>query len=321
MNQHSIYLPIISNQQLSLKKLFSDYGIQFGFGVSPGAFRENSVKRQLIIDHAAIGAITNSSKMYQTQPEKGIYDFIGIEEIVISSGELGIDVYGHALSWHMQNPDWLYVGGFSKEELAIILSDHVKHVSHYMKGKVICLGVANEAWIRPDGGVFGGPWQSLDEDYVTISFESSVVKPLYNSFFPHPEHEFAKALDLVERGIAQAIGIQLHVWDGSYMVTLAHTRNLLDQIRANGGWCRFSEISVLATTGQSQADNDWRQSVIYAAIVALAIEYADIVRHVIVWDIKDPGWRGDKDHGVTLFTREGAPKPSYYAVVEELKNG
>ena len=183
-------------------------------------------------------------------------------------------------------------------------------LSRHFKDKVESLDTANEAYINPDGSVFGGAWQPLEDDYVKISFQSasSHIPLIYNSFYPHPEHEYDKALDVLDKGWCDGIGIQLHLWDGSYQTTLAHTETFLKRIRAVGAWCRFSEISVLA-------GSDWAQYIVYAEITALAIKYADIVRGFIVWDIKDPGWRGD----VTLFDRDGKPKLAYAAMVEELR--
>ena len=307
----TVHLPLILNQEPRLKDLFGRHGIRFGFGVSASCFADapwNKARYEIVTYHANIAAIANGLKMEFTQPIKNVWDFSEGDAIVEAAHRLGIDVYGHALSWHMQNPDWLHAGEFDRDELAEILAIHVEAVSRHFKNKVCFLDVANEAYIQPDGGVFGGEWQSLDEDYVTISFQSSGVTPLYNSFFPHPEHEYAKALNLVDEGRAQAIGIQLHVWDGSYQNTLYYTELLLKRIRERNGWCRFSEISVLA-------GSDWAQSIVYAEITALAIKYKDIVRDFVVWDIKDPGWRGN----VTLYDRDGKPKRAYAAMIEELR--
>ena len=310
---NTIYLPHVSSGYSSLKQLFGKHGIQFGFGVSANSFVDapwNAARRQIIINHANIVTTANALKMMYTQPEQGVFDFSKGDTIVEAAHALGIDVHGHTASWHMQNPEWLVKGGFNGEQLAPILKDHVNTLSQHYKGKLVSLDTANESYIKPDGSIFGGPWQPLEEDYVRLSFEYAQIDcpVMYNSFYPHPEHEYDKALETLDKGWADGIGIQLHLWDGSYEATLAHTESFLKQIRQRGSWCRFSEISVLA-------GSDWAQSIVYAEITALAIKYADVVRGFIVWDVKDPGWRGR----VTLFDEQGQPKPAYAAVIEELR--
>jgi len=312
---HRVHLPLILNQPPRLKDLFGNHGIQFGFGVGVNSFVDapwNEARRRLIVQHANIVTTGNALKMEFTQPEQGVWDFSEGDAIVAAAHELGIDVHGHTASWHMQNPEWLVKEGFDKHQLAIILWEHVVALGWHFDGKIISLDTANEAYIKPDGGVYGGVWQPLGDGYVRLSFEGALdainCLVMYNSFYPHPEHEYDKALDVLDKGWCDGIGIQLHLWDGSYQQTLAHTDAFLSRIRAVGGWCRFSEISVLA-------GSDWAQAIVYAAITELAIKYKDVVKGFIVWDVKDPGWRGD----VTLFDRDGKPKAAYHAIVEELR--
>ena len=129
---------------------------------------------------------------------------------------------------------------------------------------------------------------------------------MYNSFYPH-EPEYDKALNLLDKGWADGIGIQLHLWDGNYQEKLANIETFLKRIRQRGSWCRFSEVSVLAANEQSQAKT-------YGAVTRLAVKYHDIVKGVIIWGILPPMWRGD----VGIFNKQGQPKPSYYAIIKEL---
>ena len=307
MSQYRIYLPIVSNQQPTLKELFGNYGIRFGFSVGSASFK-NKITRGLIVQHANICTTEVALKMYLTQPYPDKWDWSEGDRIVEESFDLGIPVHGHTASWHMQNPNWLVTGSFTNEQLAIILKTHVSKLSNHYNGKLISLDTANEAYIKPDGGVYGGPWQPLDEDYVRLSFESATIDcpVMYNSFYPH-EPEYDKALNLLDKGWADGIGIQLHLWDGSYQEKLANIETFLKQIRQRGSWCRFSEVSVLAANEQSQAKT-------YGAVTRLAVKYHDIVKGVIIWGILPPMWRGD----VGIFNKQGQPKPSYYAIIKEL---
>ncbi len=305
---HFVYLPIISKNDASLKELFGNFGIQFGFSVSSGSF-VNKIMRSIIVQHANLVTTEVALKMEHTQPEQGKWDWDEVDKIVGSAQELGIDVHGHTVSWALQNPDWLVNGSFTYEQLDSILREHVSWTTYRNRDKFVTFDSANEAYINEDGSVYGGPWQPLDEDYVAVSLKCTLAKnkPMYNSFFPHPDQEYPRALDLLDKGWVDGIGIQLHLWTGSYQETLDKIETLLKQIRQRGKWCRFSEVGVLGE-GVSQA-------VAYVAITRLAIEYKDIVKGIVVWGVKDPVWRGN----VTLFDNSGQPKLSYYAIVDELK--
>ena len=308
---HEIYLPIVSSQKPGLKDLFGKYGIQFGFAVSAGSFT-NMTTRRLIKQHTNIVTPEVALKMEYTQPKENKWDFSEIDKIMAHAKEMGIDVHGHTLSWHMQNPEWLVTGTFTIEKLDEILRKHVRELSYRYRNDMVSFDAANEAWINPDGSVYGGVWQPLDDEYVNISFNCSLAKtpPMYNSFYPYPEMEYPKALEMLDKGQCDGIGIQLHLWDGSYKITLGHTELLLTEIRKRRSWCRFSEISVIAANNDDQSQAD-----VYVAITKLAIKYADVVKGIIVWGVKDPCWRG---MGL-LFNKEGNPKPAYYAVINELK--
>ena len=308
MNEYRIYLPIVTSQVPGLKDLFGEYGIQFGFSVSSASFK-NAITRPLVVQHANIVTPEVALKMEYTQPQQGVWDFTEADMIVAYAKELGIDVHGHTVSWALQNPDWLINGSFTHDQLDSILREHVRAITWHYRDKMVSFDAANEAYIHADGSVYGGPWQSLGDEYINISFNCSLAKtkPMYNSFFPHPDQEYPRALDLLDKKWADGIGIQLHLWTGSYEATLASTEILLKSIRKCGSWCRFSEVGVLGLE-EPQAD-------VYAAIIRLAIKYADVVKGIIVWGIKDPCWRGN----VSLFNKYGQPKPAYYAVINELK--
>jgi GH35 family endo-1,4-beta-xylanase len=300
---HTVYLPIVSNQQPSLKAAFARHGMQFGFAVASSSFR-NKVTGAIIEQHASIVATENAMKMEYTQPQRGVYDFSEADKIVEHASGLGVDVHGHSASWANQNPAWLNSGNFSRNELANILKEHVSKLSIHYTDKIVSLDTANEGYVC---GLNEGVWLPIGDDYIKYSFEScGYDHPLmYNSFFPAND-EYDKAISLLNKGWASGIGIQLHLHYDGWETILTRTDRFLDRIRALGAWARFSEVGVLAPEPQ--------QSAIYAAMTQLAIKHKDIVRGVIVWGVTDPAWRGD----VTLFDSEGKPKPCYDAVADVL---
>ena len=318
--EYIYYFPIVYSHHDSLKSEFAKHGINFGFAVSSGSFR-NATTRVIIAEHASIVTTEVALKMEYTQPEQNYYNFDEGDAIVAYADELGIGVHGHTASWANQNPQWLLGGNFTRSELEQILTNHVRTLSWHYDGRLISMDSANEGYLTC------GPWCPLGtNNYVRLSFDSmralhpfpvpngplrEPITPLvYNSNF-WDGSDYDKALRLLDDGTIDGVGIQLHL-DTRYdnQVILNRTDAFLDRIRNHGGFARLSEIGVSYPEGGEQ-----EQAILYQAITSLAIKHKDIVRDVVIWGVKDPAWRGD----VTLFDRNGEPKPSYYAVMEELK--
>ena len=305
--EHIYYFPIMYCNRDTLKGLFGEHGIRFGFAVSSKSF-ENEVKGAIIGEHASVVTPEVAMKMEFIQPKRNFYTFGEADKIVRYAQELGIDVHGHTASWSLQNPDWLLDGTFSKDELAHILYNHIFILVHHYEGQLISMDAANEGFLGC------GPWCPLGTDnYVRISFDAAKNEtPLvYNSLFLSKDEE-DKALALLDVGLADGIGIQLHLatttdWQGA----LSRTDLFLDRIRKQGGWARFSEVGV----HQQNDSESEQQALIYAEITKLAIKHSDIIHDFVIWGITPPMWRGD----VGIFDHEGNPKPSYYAIMDELR--
>ena len=318
--EYIYYYPIVYVYRESLMAEFDRHGINFGFSVGSSSF-ENTTTRPIIEKHAAIVTTEVALKMKFTQPEQGVFDFSEADAIVAYADELGIGVHGHTASWSLQNPEWLTDGNFSRYELEQILTNHVRTLSQHYDGRLISLDSANEGFLGC------GPWCPLGTNtYVGISFVAAsqpypypapdgalrdpTVPLIYNSlFFDRAEENYALAL--LDNGTIDGIGIQLHlVASTDWEAHLTRVDKFLYRIRQHGGYARFSEVGVHMHLGEEQA-----QAEVYAAVTALAIKHKDIVKDFVVWGVKDPAWRGD----VTLFDRAGNPKPSYYAMMEELR--
>ena len=309
---HTVYLPMVLRSLPTLKAAFAEHGLQFGFAVNNGSFG-NDIIYSIIKEHASMVTTENALKMEYTQPEQGIYNFADGDAIVKHAQALGLDIHENGVMLEWQNPKWLIDGKFDRNQLASILGKHVETLAWHYRDQLVGLDVANEAFAGMDGSLMAGPWQPLNDLYVFISFDSARAANcpvIYNCFskFEHHNLEHSRALYLLDNEIANGIGIQLHLYESTWEIDLGRTEAFLIRIRDHGGWCRFSEVGVLASNDRLQAD-------VYRAITQLAIKYKDIVKEVITWGVRDPaGFRGN----VTLFNNNGEPKPSCHAVMEEL---
>lgn len=86
----------------------------------------------------------NSMKWERIHPQKDKYDFSDSDKIVEYAIKNKMKVRGHTLVWHNQNPTWLTDKNWTKEELLVILENHIKTVVGHYKGKVYAWDVVNE---------------------------------------------------------------------------------------------------------------------------------------------------------------------------------
>ena len=320
--KYKFYFPLIYNSEIlppymRIKPIgteFLKHNIRFGFSVGSG-IRTVNIRNQVTTYHAKIVTIENEYKMAHTQPTEGIFTFGGSDQIILFGNENNIDVYGHGVSWALFNPAW--VNNIPDSELAYELSNHVRIVcSHYQD--LSGMDVANEAYAGGSrdsvlkGGLNAGPWSPLGNDYISISFNScrdvTNLKVFYNSFFPH-DGDVIKAIQLLDSGLADGIGIQFHLTEGvDYQPLFNRARTIIQESRKRGTPVRFSEVGVWATSDETQAN-------IYRDVVRLALDNNDVVTDFIIWGTTDPSWRGN----VTLFNSDGSPKQSAYAILDELE--
>ena len=310
VKKYTYYFPIMYNTQTSEKSIgneFLKYGIEFGFSVG-SSIRTNEIQREIVLQHAKIVTMENEYKMKRTQPIEDIFTFWGADQIILFGKENNMDVYGHGISWAIYNPIW--VSELPKSEMAYELDRHVRIVCSHFQG-LSAVDVANEAYAN--GTLNAGDWSPLGEDYVNISFNScrdvTNLKIFYNSLFPN-DGDVANAFRLVDSGLADGIGIQFHLSEGTdYQGLFNRTRYIIKESRKRGTPVRFSEVGVWATSEETQAN-------IYRDVVRLALDNSDVVTEFIVWGVTDPAWRGD----VVLFHSDGSPKQSVDAILDELED-
>ncbi|GAA3285510.1 endo-1,4-beta-xylanase [Nesterenkonia halobia] len=110
----------------------------------PDPFPDDAEYRDVLAADFSSVTPENYLKWESLRPAEGEYDFEQADAVVAWAQENGIDVRGHALFWHSQNPDWLEDGDYSAEELHAILEDHVRTVVSRYAGCIDQWDVANE---------------------------------------------------------------------------------------------------------------------------------------------------------------------------------
>ncbi len=157
------------------------------------------------------------------------YDFAAADRLVAFAQRHGMQVRGHTLVWHKQNPDWVTQSNFDTVQLNSILEDHIKTVVSHFGTKVFAYDVVNEAfeddgtlrntiWYNQPGIGFAGKGTS----YIAAAFEwahsaNPAAKLFYNDYNAEIVNKksdaiYAMAREFKSRNVPiNGIGFQMHV--------------------------------------------------------------------------------------------------------------
>lgn len=88
----------------------------------------------------------NDMKWAEIHPEPDVYDFSGADAIVAFAQANHMEVRGHTLLWHSQNPEWVTEAAptWTCDEARAVLEDHITTVVGRYAGEIYEWDVANE---------------------------------------------------------------------------------------------------------------------------------------------------------------------------------
>jgi len=109
--------------------------------------RKNPTEFQAILA-AEFNSITpeNDMKWAEIHPEPDVYDFSGADAVVAFAEANNMEVRGHTLLWHSQNPEWVTEAAatWTCEEARDVLEEHITTVVSRYAGQIYEWDVANE---------------------------------------------------------------------------------------------------------------------------------------------------------------------------------
>ena len=112
-----------------------------------GYDRKNPTEFQRILA-AEFNSVTpeNDMKWAEIHPEPGVYDFSGADAVVAFAEANNMEVRGHTLLWHSQNPQWVIDASatWTCEEARAVLEEHITTVVSRYAGQIYEWDVANE---------------------------------------------------------------------------------------------------------------------------------------------------------------------------------
>ncbi len=321
---------MVEDHGFGWRKVADDRGLRFGAAVEPHQLLEEDFAKTLVSNYNTVTA-ENRMKWSFIHPEKDVYDFSGSDAIVKFAMDNDMDVRGHALMWHIQNPEWLEEGDFTPEELEVILEDHIKTVVTQYKGQIYAWDVVNEMF--ENGQYRETLWyKAFGPDYIEKALiwarEADPDVLLYLNDYGVEEvniksnafYDLAK--ELLDKGVPlDGIGLQFHMQNDNPLDILSVYTNVKRFVDL-GLQVDFTEIDVRIRqpiTDEKLA----KQGDIYREVAGIVVGL-DGADNFTTWGITDqyswvPGFFDGYDAALP-FDRSYEPKPAFDQVLALLED-
>lgn len=216
----------------TLKEAGTRHKVLISTAVNPAHLDDTQYANVLTTEFAGVEP-ENAMKFGTIHPRSNIdlhpYDFAAADRLVAFAQRHGMQVRGHTLVWHKQNPDWVMQSNFDTAQLNSILEDHIENVVHHFGNKIFAYDVVNEAfnddgtlrdtiWYNQPGIGFAGKGTT----YIATAFEwahaaNPAAKLFYNDYDAEIVNKksdaiYAMARDFKNRNVPiNGIGFQMHL--------------------------------------------------------------------------------------------------------------
>jgi endo-1,4-beta-xylanase len=293
----------------------AESGRYFGAAVVPELLSDARYSAALSGDFNSVVA-ENVMKWDATEPNPGQFNFGGGDQIVEYARANGMQVRGHTLVWHAQQPGWVQtLGG---DDLRQAMLDHIDGVAGHWSGEIAAWDVVNEAFAE-DGSrrqsnlqiELGDGW--IEAAFVAAAAADPEAKLCYNDYNidginPKSDGVYDMVVDFLDRGIPiDCVGVQSHLSQGSNLSTYQQNLQRFSDLGVD------VEITELDVGGSGAAQADVYRQVTEAC---LAVERCT---GITTWGITDAHtWRPDDTP--LLFDRDYQKKEAYFAVLEALNS-
>ncbi|OLT26405.1 1,4-beta-xylanase [Nocardiopsis sp. CNR-923] len=325
----AVALPEVGGRESEVPVLAAEHGVDMGVAVAVEPLLWDGDYRHVVTSTYTSVTAENTMKWDSVQPERGEFDWSGPDAVVDFAERNGLDVRGHTLLWHNQQPDWLSGGSFGPEELRRVMHEHVARLVGRYEGRIGAWDVINEPFADEGTELRDNLWYGvLGPDYIAealwAAHEADPGARLYINEFgiedggPKADALYALARDLVERGAPlHGIGFQSHFVHGQVPEDLAGTMRRFTEL---GLEVAVTELDVRVPeppTEEALAD----QAGEYRRVVEACLDVAGCVG-VTVWGVGDGhSWIPEWFPGYTAatpFDEDYRPKPALDGIVEAL---
>ena len=325
--------PVLGSAQQETSSLrAAASAIGFNIGVSVGGYAPTAPYEKLIdlqtreFNLALIGLYWPIS-----EPQRGQLRFEPFLNNLRLARAAGMQIFAHPILWAGSVPSWVKSGGFSRDELLKVMYDRISACLDRFADNVDVFNVVNEAYFQDD--IFN---DVIGPEYVELAFsfvkqQAPKARLLYNDFFNHTSngrrlaHTREVVSRLADKGLIDYVGLEMHLGgDGP------ETKDDVTRTMQSYGLPVFvTEFDVnLRTVTGSRDDRFARQAQVYRDMLSAALD-SGVCRNFVVFQVVDqytvweqqstlPGSSPDADP--SPFDDEFSPKPSYFAMMDVLKD-
>jgi endo-1,4-beta-xylanase len=267
------------------------------------------------------------------------YDFSAGDQLVAFAQTNTMQVRGHTLIWHGDNPAWLTNGGYTAPEMNAIVQDHITHVMQHFGSHVFAWDVVNEAfnddgslrstifYDQPGIGFAGQGTAYIEQSLRWASAANPSAKLFYNDYGAEVVNTksdaiLAMATDFKNRGVPlHGIGFQMHVDLGFDDVAILQSfASNLQRFATLGLELHITELDIRVTANDPNTLN--LQAALYGKIVSACVQQP-ACKMVQTWGFTDKhSWIPDffPGYGWALpFDDTYQKKPAYSAIYNALK--
>ena len=314
-----------------LRSLAQAAGIPIGTAVNVEALKSDAAYARLLAREFDLVTPENALKFSVVQPERGRFDFALADALFAFAEAHHMQVNGHVLVWDQQLPDWLTQGHFSRDELKVILHDHIRTLVTRYRGRAASWDVAAEA-VGEDGTLRETFWsRGIGPDYLALAFRwaheaDPQARLRYNDYGGEgagakSDGIYTLVADLrTHRVPIDAVGLQMHV-DLNDAPRPEDVRINMKRLAALGLETDITEMDVMLQLPASRADLK-TQAGLYRAMLQACLAVPQC-RSFSTWGATDRySWIPEFFPGrgaALLFDADGHAKPAYWRIRRVLR--
>jgi endo-1,4-beta-xylanase len=321
------------------------YADKLGFGIGnviQGRFWNRLPQFKPILSREYNRAFTIVT-MRQTQPERGHFDFDGMDQASQFARDHNMKLFGVALVYRNDSsPDWLHFnsllcGGYSAQELDQILKEQIETLVRHGGNDYYAWEVVNEPLAPGHNGCWGrvlGQDNMIAKAFQYAHEANPNVTLLLNDTFgqsgvdKEKTDEFFELIARVRKLGAQidAVGCQMHLEEQQlHPDYVDEFKYFLTQARKAGVQVQITEMDVYQGPPGAVQDPYVKQKEVFYNIVHTCLKDSNCTAVTIFGMNDDLTWlRTNKDlfdANPVLFDGQYNKKPAYYGVLDALKEG
>ncbi|MEV2237228.1 endo-1,4-beta-xylanase [Micromonospora sp. NPDC049891] len=312
----AVVLPGSASAASTLGASAAERGRYFGTAVAVNRLSDSAYTTILNREFNQVTA-ENEMKIDALQPNQGQFNYGNADRLVQHARSQGMQVRGHTLAWHSQQPGWMQ--NMSGTTLRNAMLNHVTQVATHFRGQIAWWDVVNEAFQDGSSGARrDSNLQRTGNDWIEAAFRAARqadpnAQLCYNDYNidnwndAKTQAVYRMVQDFKSRNVPiDCVGLQSHFTGGSNYPS--NYRTTLSSFAALGVDVHITELDI------RNAPSDAYRNVVNDCLAVARC------KGITVWGIRDSdSWRSSESP--LLFNGSGQKKPAYDAVLAALNNG